>query len=121
MTSYYPTLDFIFHSVDRRLADSDGIAGTRFDAFEEELHKFCVEAGNIDELPRLVSYRLDGVNHEEAFEEVSRLLYNRAVYGKSYSENAVTPADFVSKLSENTVGLCVWLVGGGYILARLLA
>ena len=102
MTSYYPTLDFIFHSVDRRLVDSDGIAGTRFDAFEEELYKFCVETGNIDELPRLVSYRLDGVNHEEAFEEVSRLLYNRAVYGKSYSENAITPADFVSKLSENT-------------------
>ena len=61
MTSmtYYPTLDFIFHSVDRRLADSDGVAETRFDAFEEELHKFCVETGNIDELPRLVSYRLD--------------------------------------------------------------
>lgn len=100
--TYYPTLDFIFHSVDLRLADSDGIAGTRFDAFEEELHKFCVESGNIDEFPRLVSYRLDGENHVMAFEEVSRLLYNRAVYGKSYSETAITPGDFVSKLGENT-------------------
>lgn len=98
----HPTLDYIFHSVDLRLADSGGIAGTRFDAFEKELLEFCVEYGNIDEFPRLVSYRLDGEDHEEALEEVSRLLYNRAVYGKSYSTGATTPEDFVSKLGENT-------------------
>jgi hypothetical protein len=100
--AYLPTLDSIYYAVDLRLTDSGGIAGTRFDAFEEELYKFCVETGNINKFSRLVSYRLDGENHTETLEEVSRLLYNRAVYGKSYSTGATTPEDFVSKLSENT-------------------
>lgn len=99
---YFPTLDSMYHTVDDHLSDCGGIAGTRFDAFEQELLLLCAVLGNYDENTCLVSFRLDGVNKYAPVEEVSRMLWNRAVNGISYSENTVSPTVFVSKLGENT-------------------
>lgn len=98
----FPTLDSIYHTIDLWLSEKGGISGTSIEVFEEELRRFCVEFGCLNESSQLVSFRLDGESRLGTFEEISEMLRDRAIHGKSYSARSISPKEFVFDLGRNT-------------------